>query len=268
MADNSPQLSAGVSEIFRQLSRFPGSQALNLTTVLKMGGIVPDGPGGESYLETVYPTPDLGATTITATEWMNYIRFVYQDFLARFQQRDIIPFGGKFPALAMLAADAKFELQGQIGPVSNGTLIPSLIRPVTVYASGGTLVQTWQATIATAGWNAPFWTINLNAAGTGTLRAPQNRVVMEILGLADFAASPKLFEFQFKDPSARPLGVQSRPFAHAVNNLNIWEMDQAFLVQKNRQFSVDVNFETTGADEPVVLGAQIQTPDYATAENV
>ncbi len=267
MVDNTPILTAGVDRIFAKLVGTPGSQALNMATVLGFGGMVPGGGLSESFLETVYPSPDLSTTALTATEWANFVRFYYQGFLNRYQQRDIVPFSSKFPALALVAADAKFELQGQIGPVSNGTLIPSLIRPVTVYAAGGTRIQTWQATIAAAKWTAPFWTINLNAAGSGTLLSPQNRVVMEILGLADFAASPKMFEFQFKDPSGRPLGVESRPFAHSVNNLNIWEMDQAFLVQKNRQFTVDVNFETTGADEPVVVGVQIATADYATAED-
>ncbi|MGI0067036.1 MAG: hypothetical protein ACREB9_01210 [Thermoplasmata archaeon] len=266
MVDNSPALSASLNQIFAKLNAIPGSQALNMTTVLGMGGILPTTAGAEAYLETVYPSPDLSATTATATEWMNYVRFIYQDFLNSYQQRDIIPFGKKFPALALLAVDAKFELAGQIGPVSNGTIIPSLIRPVTVYASGGTKVYNWLVSAVTAGWNSPYWTINLNATGSGTLLAPQNRVVMLIPGLGDFAASPKLFEFQFKDPSGRPLGVQSRPFGHSVNNLNIWEIDQAFLVQKNKQFAVDVNFDSAGADEPVVLGAQLQTADYATAE--
>lgn len=267
MADISPQLNAGIAAIFAKLYGTPGSQALNTTDVLAMGGVLPGSAYSEQYLATVYPTPDLGATTLTATEWLNYIRFIYQQFLNRYQQRDIVAFGSKFPALAMLAADAKFELQGQIGPISNGTLVPSLIRPVVVYASTSAKVQNWQSTIATAGWNAPFWTINLNATGSGTLLTPQNRVVLEILGLADFAASPKLLEFQFKDPTGRPLGVHTEPFTHSVNNLNFWELDQTYLIQKNKQFSVDINFESTGADEPIVLGAQIVTSDYATAED-
>jgi hypothetical protein len=267
MADVSPQMYPGMAQIFAALNGYAGSQTLNLQNLLALGNLTPNGPLTESYLETVYPSPDLSATALTATEWLNYIRFSYQQFYQHFQQRDWTPFARRFPALGLLAADAKYELQGQIGPPSNGTLIPSLIRPVVVFANGGSKVQNWLQTVS-AGWTTSFWTINLNATGSGTLLSPQNRVVMEVLGVGDFSSSPKLIEWQWKDPGNRPLGVRSTPFNHAVNDLNVWEFEQAYLIQKNKQFLFDANFEAASTTEFVApLGAMITTIDYATDES-
>jgi hypothetical protein len=268
MADISPHLPPAIAKIFAQLNGMAGSTPLNGDTLLGLGGLTPSSANGaEHYLETVYPSPDLSATTLAATEWANYIRFLYQQYYNHFQQRDWTILAHRFGALALLALDAKFELQGNIGPASNGTLIPSMIRPVVVFANGGTKVQNWIQTVA-AGWTAPFWTINLNATGSGTLLTPQNRIVLEILGLLDASASPKLIEWQWKDPGNRPLGVRSTPLNHLVNDLNLWEFDQAMLVQKNKQFQLDANFEAASTTELVApIGPMITTIDYATDES-
>jgi len=284
--DISPRMDYPDAQIFARLGGLPGTTALNIDALFNLVKSTSPGDGQtygnltpltypDGYITTVYPTPDVQATVLTATEWLNFYRFVYGDFFSRFQQRDISPFNTKVPALALSAVDAKYELTGTIGPVQNGTIVPACIRPVTAYPTQASNIQTWFITSVTAGWeaatsgsmNGAFY-VQLNTTTSANIvRSPQNRVVLIVTGLGDFASPPRMLEFQVKDSTGRPLGIKSLPFTHAVNNLNIHEWDTAFLVQKNKLMTVDVNYDSTGAAVPEVLGAQWQTVDYATTEN-
>lgn len=284
--DISPRLRTPDAQIFSKLTTLPGVTALNIDALFSLVSAQAPGDGvrygnmtpptyPDGYITTVYPTPDVQATVLTATEWLNFYRFVYGDFFTRFQQRDISPFDTKVPALALSAVDAKYELTGTIGPVQNGTIVPACIRAVTAYPSMSSNIQNWIVSSVTAGWttgtsgsqNGAFY-IQLNTSTSGSIvRSPQNRVVMLVLGLGDFQSTPRIQEFQCLDSTGRKLGVHALPFIHSVNNLNIHEFDTAFLVQKNKLLSIDINFDTTGQDTPEVLGAQWQTIDYASTEN-
>ncbi len=216
----------------------------------------------------VYPTPDIQGATMTGAEVQNLARFFANDFYSRFAQRDTRFYETKWLATVLGAFYAKTQLQGPIGSIgAGGSIIPQVIRPVTVYASGGTAVENWLASVATAGWNAGFFKVNLNSSNASNVAlSPQNRVAMLIFGIADEASSPKLFEFQVKDSAGVPLGVHSLPLIHTVDNLNLWDVNPAVLVGLNQQITIDVNFEATGASIPELIGVQYVTREYATAE--
>jgi hypothetical protein len=188
----------------------------------------------------------------------------------------MVYFGTKLPQLAILAVDAKYEITGNIGPLSNGTLIPSVIRAATCFPTiSAADVVAWPYTVA-AGWvlgaslttvQTGAFNINLNTTTSASiLRSPQNRVVMEVLGIADFGSAPRITEWQLLDQTQRKLGVHANPFIHTPYDSGVYEFDQAFLVQLNKALYIDVNYETAGSSIPTVLGGQIQTTDYATNE--
>lgn len=266
MVDISPRMNPAIAAIIQKLFALDGASPLNAMDMLNLGAISPGSMYSEQYLSSLYPTPDVGNVALTVTEWLNYLRFLETQFFRRFQQRDVVFFEHKLPNLALLAADAKYELNGQIGPISNGTLVPSLIRSATAYPGAGSTTLTWLVTAA-AGWTAQF-TVDLNTVTSGsTLRSPQNRVVLLLAGLGDFASAPKVTEYQLKDETGRPLGVHPLPFLHTLNDLNIDELEQSFLIRRNKKLTIDVNFESAGPSIPEMLGVQIQTTDYATTES-
>lgn len=269
MTDISPRMSPRMAHIFAQLYNNPNGEVDPLTVVQlgaqSMAAAAASWPDG--FVSALYPKLDPGPTTLSAPEWIEIISLMYTQLWTRFQQRDVAAFETKFPIIAAGSAIAKQQLTGTIGRASQGSaIVPALIRPVTVYANGGTAVENWLTTVATAGWTTPVWTINLNKTGASVVLSPMNRVVMLGLGIADFASSPKVFEYQWKNAALQPLGVHSLPFIHADGDLNIAEFDEAILIQKSQQYTMDLNYEATGASIPELLGIQYQTPDYATAE--
>jgi len=270
MTDVSPRMSARMAQIFAYLQANPGGEmgALDVVAAAAPGGMAgnysvwPDG-----FVTALYPKLDPGPTTLSSPEWIELIALMYTQLWARFQQRDVAMFETKFPVIAASSAIAKQQLTGTIGRASQGSaIVPALIRPVTVYANGGSAVENWLLSSVAAGWASAAFTINLNKTGATVNISPQNRVVMLALGLTDLASSPKMFEYQWKNAALQPLGVRSLPFIHTVNDLNIWELDEAILIQKSQQYTLDVNYEAAGASINEILGLQFQTPDYATAE--
>jgi hypothetical protein len=272
MTDISPRMSPRMATIFATLQKNPSGELGALDVIqLSQGGSI--GMGGaydtwpDGFVSALYPKLDPGPTTLSSPEWIELIALMYTQLWTRFQQRDIAQFETKFPVIAAGSAIAKQQLTGTIGRASQGSaIVPALIRPVTVYANGGSVVENWLQSAVTAGWNTPLWTINLNKTGATTNISPQNRVVMLVMGIADFASSPKLFEYQWKNAPTQPLGVRTLPFIHSINDMNVWEFDEALLIQKTQQYTMDANFEAAGASIPIPLGLQYQTPDYATAE--
>lgn len=231
-------------------------------------GLMPSLPITDT-LTSIYPTPDVGSWTATGQEWINLVRILANDFYVRYQQRDIRVFQSKFPQVAITALVAKQQLSGLIGNISSGDIIPQAIRPVTVYAQTGTTTENWIKASVSAGWASPAITIDLNTTSSTISISPQNRVVMVILGLADGApGAPKLFEYQFKDSAGVPLEVHSIPWIHLGDNygLQIWELGQAILVDRNSKVTLDLNYESGGQSNPTILGVQFVKREYATAE--
>lgn len=268
MTDISPRMSDRMATIFASLQANPNAELGALDVVQLAAGsmdrAIAAWPGG--FVSALYPKLDPGPTTASSPEWIEMISLMYTQLWTRFQQRDVAMFETKFPILAASTVIAKQQLTGTIGRASQGSaIVPALVRPVTVYANGGTAVENWLQSAVTAGWNTPQFTINLNHTGVLNL-STQNRVVMLLLGLADVASSPKLFEYQWKNAAAQPLGVRSIPWIHLVNDLNVAEFDEAILIQRSQQYTLDVNYESAGSSISELLGVQWQTPDYATAE--
>jgi len=279
-----PRMNPGTDTIYAKLQVLPGDSPLNVDAFLGLAGptpaqspLLPGGQPADDYLTNIYPTPDLSSTALTVTEWSNFMSWYYTQLYARYSFRDMVYFATKLPQLAILAVDAKYEITGNIGPISNGTLVPSLIRAATCYPTiSAADIIAWPYTVATAGWavgasvttvQTGAFNINLNTTTSGSiLRSPQNRVVMEVLGIGDFASSPRITEWQLLDQTQRKLGVHENPWLHTPFDLRVYEFDQAFLVQLNKALYIDINYETAGASIPTVLGGQIQTTDYATNE--
>lgn len=217
-------------------------------------------------LTSIYPPLDLGDVTLAGSEWLALVRFLAAEFYPRFPQRDIRLFASKLGPIAIAAVAAKGYLGGTLGPISTGSLVPQVLRPATVYASGGTVVENWLKASVTAGWNSAFWTISTNNSSATTSISTQNNSVVLLLGFADLASSPRLFEYQVKDSATVPLGVHSLPLIHTFDGLNIWELEEALLIPKNTQYTVDLNFESTGSSIPIPLGLEFVTRQLATAE--
>jgi hypothetical protein len=275
MTDISPRMSPRMATIYAMLQANPNAE-VDALSAIQLGNadsgdrsalLVTQQTYPDGFLTALYPKLDPGATTLSAGEWMEIIALMYTQLWLRFQQRDIAAFETKFPVIAAASAIGKQQLTGTIGRSSQGSaIVPAMIRPVTVFANGGSAVENWLQTAVAAGWTDPFFTINLNKTGATVNISPQNRVVMLVLGLADVASSPKMFEYQWKNAALQPLGVRSLPFIHTVNNMDVWEFDEAIMIQRAQQMTLGINFEAAGAAIPELLGIQFQTPDYATAE--
>lgn len=183
-------------------------------------------------------------------------------------QRDY--FSTEFAAMALAATAAKSELRSPFGLTTrqgDAGMHPQHIRPVTVYASGGTAVENWLATAVVAGWNKAFWTIDLNRANAvNRALSTQNNVVMLILGIFDLETAPLLQEYQFMDNAGAPYGVESLTFLYAANNLNIYRLRAPFYIGLNSKATVDLNFTGTGNTIPGLWGMQFVTSQYFTAE--
>ena len=223
------------------------------------------------YMTSVYPVADPGSLTLQGYEIGALCRFYYNEFKLHTDYRDVLLMPDKFAQFLAAALLAKSQLGGIVGTVSNGSLIPQHIRAVTAYAQTGAQTQNWLKGAVVAGWNTAVFNINLNTSTSGsTVLSPQNRVVLIILAIADFAGAPKITEIQFKDQAGVPLGVKPIPLIHAPPSqagLGLWEVNPAIFLPKNALTTVDINFESAGASVPQLIGAQFVTREYATAEN-
>jgi hypothetical protein len=255
---------ANLASIYAQVAS--SEQALNTTYTMADLKI----PDAVDYMTSVYPVADPGAQTMVGEEIAALVRWYYNAYKLHTVYRDVLLLPDKFAQFVAAALLAKSQLGGIVGTVTSGSLIPQHIRAVTVYAQTGGQVQNWLKNSVTAGWNTSLFNINLNTSTSGsTVLSPQNRVVMLILAVADLGGAPKITEVQFKDQAGVPLGVTPIPLIHSPptqNGLGIWELQPAMFLPKNALTTLDINFETSGACIPELLGAQFVTREYATAE--
>src|SRR5208282_1260774 len=223
------------------------------------------------YMTSIYPVADPGSLTLQGNEVATLCRFYYNEYKLHTDYRDVLLMPDKFAQFVVAGLLAKSQVGGITGTVSSSSLIPQHIRAVTVYSQTAKAVQNWLQNSVTAGWNTSQFNINLNTSTSGsTVLSPQNRVVLIILAIADFAGSPKISEIQFKDQAGVPLGVKPIPLIHAPpsqSGLGLWEVNPAMFLPKNALTTIDINFETAGASIPQLIGGQFVTREYATAEN-
>ena len=221
----------------------------------------------DAFMSEISPVPQVGDASMSGSEWKRFIQFYVNSFRVHFPQRDWQIFDRKFPAAAMAVLAAKQTLKGTVAEsVQDGDLIVSQIRPETIFASTAATYNFIQT--ATAGWQAAYWTIDLNTAtGGSTIRTPQNRVSMIVLALADFASSPKILGYQWKESGTTPYGIRYNDQVGIAGGTNVLELAQAINIGANKKFTLDVNFSAAGQTILTPLGIQLSTQDYATSES-
>ncbi len=230
-------------------------------------GLVGPKADQDAYSVEISPVPQIGDGSMTGAEWRRFIQFYTNSFMTHFPQRDWQIFERKFPAAAIALLAAKQTIKGTVAESSqDGDLIVSQIRPETVFAAGGTATYNFIQT-ATAGWQAAYWNIDLNHSGATVILTPQNRVAMVILALADFASSPKLLGYQFKESGTQPYGIRYADQVGIAGGTNVLELGQAIHIGQNKKFTLDVNFSAGGQTILTPLGLQFSSQDYATSES-
>jgi hypothetical protein len=274
MSDITPTLTPYESAVFGYfLGGGPnGPNADQLYTSAQVVSPAGIAPPPDYLLASRYPAVNVGPAQMSGQEVINLFRFYYNGFLNRFPFTTQVPFRYKWPIIVEAALLAKTQLQGDIGPLSAGSIIPQEIRPATVYAQGATTpTEDWNVTVSAAGWttlSSPSFTINLNATTTTSNinLQPQNRVVMLVLGIGDLTSAPKINEYQWYNQQNAPLGIHGLPAATAYGETNIWEFNEAILIQKNTQFKLALNYAAAGVSRPVLFGIQFVTPEYAQSQ--
>jgi hypothetical protein len=210
---------------------------------------------------------DIMTLTATGEEWADFIRFYRNTFLVENQYREIVDYyTAMFPYALLGVLFAKKELNGTIGLGKKGSIFPSAIRPVTVYATTGSAVESWLVSSVTAGWNKKvFYMNNQNTSTTPSINLNEN-VVEVVFNLADYYQPAKMFEFQATDESGAPLGVKSYPEINMEGNVGILYSDTVFYIGKRGSLTFDINYQTAGASIPVVKGIEFNSPARYTQE--
>lgn len=219
----------------------------------------------KNYSEAIYNQQ------LTGAELADFARWYYNSFVVPTTDSDLrYLFDAKFAVslLGLLHSKHSFD-QATYGSYPTGGIYTQEIRPVTVYASGGTKIETWISNNVTAGWNSSFWDINLKNSASGASDASinlQDNVEMMVFGMADFGASPKLFEAQFQENGSTPTGVKSHSLMFAKGNQNIVMFEQAISIPTNQNYTVDLNFSAAGESTPVAIGIQYVKQSYLQSE--
>lgn len=226
----------------------------------------------DDLLSSVYnPTifgADIQNQTLTGAELASFAKFYYNNFVVPTQNDADLRayFDGKFPASLMMLLHAKFSFgQGKYGQYG-ASIQSTQIRPVTVFASGGSVVETWNTTVKSAGWSVAYFNIDLTTTSTTASLNLRDNVEMIIFGMADFSASPKAFEFQFNENGSTPLGVKSHSLVFTPASQRLILLDQVYGIPKNTKYTVDVNFSASGNAAVAPLGIQFVTQTLVTQE--
>jgi hypothetical protein len=226
--------------------------------------------GPEDQLIKVQGADDLTGITMQGMELLEVTRFWYNEAVIVFPHRDFrAELERRFAAVMLAAFSAKRELGGAIISLGKqGGALPQMLRPETVLSSGSTIVRTWVPTAnPSAGWNASYFTINLNQSNTGgTVGKLQNLVTAMLFGFADFAAAPIIRELQVKDASGTLYGVYSFPWTKVFDGTSLFFLPEAYYIKLNEQWTVDINFDSASASVPVPIGIQFAKAQLATAE--
>jgi hypothetical protein len=208
--------------------------------------------------------PSLQHATILGTELKNAARFL-RSLQTVYPQRNYTGFESRAANVIQFAMASKLQFQTPFGlDAVQGGLMLQPIRPYLVYASGGTIVNDWLQASASSGWSAAFWTINLNHTVSPVT---QDQFSALILGVADYAQSPKMQEIQVNDPSKKQYGVESFPSLGSLDDTQLHLIKENYYLGRSEQsWKIDVNFGEGGVSVPVVVGVQAARQVGATAE--
>lgn len=208
--------------------------------------------------------PSLQHATILGTELKNIARFL-RSLQTVYPQRNYTGLESRAANVIQFGMASKIQFQTPLGlDAVQGGLMFQPIRPYLVYANGGTVVNDWLQNSAGAGWQAAFWTINLNHT---TSPVTQDQFSSLILGFADYAQSPKMQEAQTIDPSGKKYGVETFPGLGSLDDTQLHLIKENFYLGRSEQsWKIDVNFGEGGVSVPVVVGVQAARVVGATAE--
>lgn len=230
------------------------------------------GTAPDEVLSSMYNPSSFGSDimnqVLTGNELKYFAAWYYNNFVIPTQDsllRDF--FDSKFAnaLLALLHAKHSFN-QGTYGVFGKGSIFAQQIRPVTVYASGGTVVENWLQSNVTAGWNSKVFNVALNTTNTTGALNLANNVEMLVLGFGDFNASSKLFEIRPAENGTNPIGVRSHTLIRSPITEKIILLDQTIEIPINGVYTFDGNYAAGGASEPFLSGIQFVTQTYVNQE--
>ncbi len=218
----------------------------------------------DQYESTIVPSlPSIKDETVTGAELFKFLSFWKKNFSVFMPDRD---FGAEFDSkligstIALLYSKSAFQKEFGSG------FFAQQIRPVTVYAPGGTAVENWIKTSVTAGWNTGVFSLNLGYSSSTAVLNLHDYVTMYIFGIADFDPSAKVVEYMFYTPTEK-YGVKQLYQSYFPNAISIGLLEQDVLAQKNAvNLSFDLNYATSGTSIPALIGVQFVTKDYYVLE--
>lgn len=224
-----------------------------------------------AVVSSIYNPANFGADilnqVLSPDEALSFASWYYNNFVIPTQNsllRDF--FDTKFPNALIMLLHAKHSFnQGIFGTFGKGSIHAQQIRPVTVYASGGTSVENWLQANVTAGWNSSIFNVDLTHSGSGVLNLANN-VEMMVFGFGDFNASSKLYEVRPAENGTNPIGVRSHSLIRAPVSEKLILLDQVIGITKDSRFTFDGNYAASGASEPFLLGVQFVTSSYYNEE--
>lgn len=215
--------------------------------------------------------PSIGIdTTLTGAEIKAALRFWYNNFVFPTEDRyNRELFNDYFSVFANALYAAKHNFGGKIfsDSLTQGGFTVQLLRPVTVYAPGGTKVENWLLSSVTAGWNAKVFNFNTTLSGNANaVLNTLNTVTMLVFGLGDSAASPKAFEMQITDNNGAPQGVKPLSFITYSRGIPMALFDRVVYVDNSQAWYMDINYAAAGASNPQPIGVQFVLSSYANQE--
>lgn len=209
--------------------------------------------------------PKLDHASLLATELVSIARFV-RGLQTVYPQRNVTSsFEDRMASIIQFAMASKLQFQTALGlDALEGGLMLQPMDPYVAFANSGAVVSTWAKTAAAAGWTAGYWTVNLNHT---TSPVTQDMFSALIMGVADFAQSPKITAVQVLDPAGTKYGRQPFPSVGSLEDTQYHFFNENYYLGRNEQsWTVDVNFGVGGNSMPVLLGITAGRKVGATAE--
>ncbi|MGC8579608.1 MAG: hypothetical protein ACP5MB_06080 [bacterium] len=218
----------------------------------------------DQYESAIVPSlPSIKDATVTGAELFKFLNFWKKNFTVFMPERNFgSEFEGKLVGSTVALLYSKTAFQKEFG----SGFFAQQIRPVTVYAPGGTVVENWIKTSVTAGWNSGVFTLNLGYNSSTAVLNLHDYVTMYIFGIADFDPSAKVIEYMFYTPTEK-YGVKQIYQSYFSNAISVGLLEQDVLAQKNAvNLSFDLNYATSGTSIPALIGVQFVTKDYYVLE--
>lgn len=229
-------------------------QGASIVTLDSLGLTSPEFSASQFYPSPAQFDPNTG---LTANEIAYLIWFYRNHWIPILQYRDIYDFTRTFGALVQAALQAKASFSGA---TIGSSLFIRGIRPETVFANGGTAVHNWTTTSATAGWNSPYFTVNLNETSTTADINTANNVALLVIGIAELDTSRGIVAYKWFDQVGNGLGVRQATEAQMVSTSGLLPGEMSIYMDKNQVWKLDVNFATAGTFTVALIGAEFVTP--------